>query len=530
MISKHYETVVVKYLAIIVTFIFTVTCSVIDEGPQINLTITPVNDSPESPRTATITWEVTNIVEGFTSIMLLSDRGKDIGEVDPSGSVQVTRPMDTTFTLHVSVSLPGFPDIEAEKSVYLAVDEPELSLDEFFIQLLDDTNIPGLAAVLMVGEEEIWSGAFGFRRLPSQNHPELPVTLDTPFALASVTKTITGVAYLHAWEKALGTPNEFSLDININDMNLPFSIDNPLQENETITLRQIGAHRSSLIDSPITFWCAILLNGEFFQINMMGVEFVFCPPEAPKDFLGQVESYFTPTTDPNNPHVLYNAENNFSPSPPGTSLKYSNTAVGLAGLAFEYQVGTPLNQYVTDHIIMPLNLDSMRWQSEDYPNGVLAVGYTDFPLGDNCVPINSNIPCVEGYYEYTNHIDIVGYPSGGLKANVIDVAKYLKMILNGGTLDGTQILLPSTVQELHLSALSTHMFWRTYDTDKVIMRGHRGSVVGASTGMFYDPATGISMVFLMNADIPIWKDIIYKDIANRLHREGLIYLSSLQIP
>jgi CubicO group peptidase (beta-lactamase class C family) len=101
----------------------------------------------------------------------------------------------------------------------------------------------GYALVVTHGGEIVASDTFGWARTPwERERPGMRWTLDTSMALASVSKTITGVALLHLWD----------------EKNHAFSLDEPFWPHvarlfpdarpdvKTITLRQLLMHRSGI--------------------------------------------------------------------------------------------------------------------------------------------------------------------------------------------------------------------------------------------------------------------------------------------
>ena len=68
-----------------------------------------------------------------------------------------------------------------------------LALVEKVDQLRIEKNIPGLAVSITSDNKLLGAKGFGF----ADNNREIPVTPDTPFWTASISKTFVGLAYLH---------------------------------------------------------------------------------------------------------------------------------------------------------------------------------------------------------------------------------------------------------------------------------------------------------------------------------------------
>lgn len=91
----------------------------------------------------------------------------------------------------------------------------------------------------------VWSKGYGF----ADNNREIPVTADTPFWIASVTKTFVGLAYLHLEkegkvnfdELAAKTPEFNGLCKWLAGTTIPFA--NGLVCDEPITIRHILHHQ-----------------------------------------------------------------------------------------------------------------------------------------------------------------------------------------------------------------------------------------------------------------------------------------------
>jgi len=82
---------------------------------------------------------------------------------------------------------------------------------------MDTYHIPGMATCVVKDGEIAWTGAYGYADI----YQEIEVADTTLFMIASVSKTLTGVALMQLWEEGL-----FGLDDDINDY-LPFDVINP---------------------------------------------------------------------------------------------------------------------------------------------------------------------------------------------------------------------------------------------------------------------------------------------------------------
>ena len=113
------------------------------------------------------------------------------------------------------------------------------NLDDYIISKMNYYNIPGLAACIVKDGEIYWTGTYGYANIEDS----VEVSDSTLFILASVSKTITGVALMQLWEKGL-----FQLDDDVNNY-LPFEVHNPNHPDSIITFRMLLTHTSSINDN-----------------------------------------------------------------------------------------------------------------------------------------------------------------------------------------------------------------------------------------------------------------------------------------
>ncbi|MFN2377379.1 MAG: serine hydrolase domain-containing protein [Candidatus Binatia bacterium] len=323
--------------------------------------------------------------------------------------------------------------------------------------------IPGLGAALIRGGQVVWARGYGLRH----SSPDRPVLPDTPFLLASISKTVTATAVLQLVEDGV-----FGLDDDI-DAILDFDVDNPLVPgDETITVRHLLTHTSGLADDE-SVWGGF--PGEAASLYVLGDS-----PIALRDFL---VGYFTPGGQ------WYDAHRNFTASTPGTQYLYSNLATALLGYLVEAATGTSLDDHCDSHLFAPLGMLDTGWHLSDFAAVDLAMPYESFGGGLQ----------EWGHYGYPD------YPNGQLRASAADLARFLAAWAGGGIIDGVRILEEATVAEALTvqspgvdPAQGLSWYYATIGSRSVV--GHNGGDYGATTDMFFDPATGNGVVVLVNTD------------------------------
>lgn len=353
-------------------------------------------------------------------------------------------------------------DLETSIKRVTSLVDLETLVDEAFAQ----TTLPGMAVAVVGRQGVIWSKGYGFANVEAGT----PVTADTPFMLASLTKVFTGTALAHAWEA-----EGFDLDAPINDW-LPFEVDNPHVSGEQITLRHLITHTSGLRDNW-AFYNAVYSIGD--------------SPIGLGEFL---EGYLV------DGGKWYDADANFADRQPGEAEEYSNIGAALAGYMVEILTGVPLDDYADMHLFDPLAMTNTHWHFADYADpGPIAVPYV---------------------FDYTNYIPLEHYgyptwPDGQLRSSVNDMGRFMAAILNGGEFDGVHILQPATLDEMlrvQLPAVSPHHGWFWGVDNELGYAGHSGGDDGVSTNMMLLRNEGLGLVILTNSDSMemglIWSAIV----------------------
>ncbi len=354
--------------------------------------------------------------------------------------------------------LPGECDVQTGMSELLPpASEVEFStlddLDHLIAGWVDTVSLPGMAVALVNANGVVWSRGYGLTDLAA----ELPVTSDTPFLVSSDSKIVTATALMHGWEDGA-----FDLDADINDY-LPFTVDNPRLDGETITLRELLSHTSSILDS------------EYYMQS-------YQPGDPVLDDLRTfLEGYLTPGGQ------WYDPEFNFAAAEPGTSWQYSNVGIALAALVLQEITGQPFDDYCASVLFEPLGMTNTHWFLADYPDVSQIAS-----------------PYDRGYQPF-EHFGHPTWPAGQLRSSVNDLGRFLAAIMNGGALGDVRILDEATVQVM-LAPQITHLGeeyarqalgWM-YDPAFGNAVGHNGSDPGATVAMFFDPTAQVGVVILIN--------------------------------
>ena len=127
---------------------------------------------------------------------------------------------------------------------------------------------------------------------------------------------------------------------------------------------------------------------------------------------------------------------------PGSQARYSNVGFLVLGQVIEAAAGRPFVDHVRDEVLTPLGMDGSGFRyREGAPN---AVGYQRrrsamTPLMRWMLPRGLMGPNVDGYVAF-RAFNVDGAAYGGLIGPVRDAARFLRMHLADGELDGVRIL------------------------------------------------------------------------------------------
>jgi len=277
-------------------------------------------------------------------------------------------------------------------------------IDSALRQAADAQQVPGVVTMAATGSEVIYQAAFGKRDLGKAE----PMTLDTVFWIASMTKAITGAAAMQLVEQG-----KLSLDAPIGNV-LPdiaamqvFEGFDPSGKpklrpaKRPITLKHLLTHTAG--------YCYNIWNGAMGKyMEHAGIPGV--------------------TTCENKALTLPLTFD------PGERWEYGIN-IDWAGKAVEAISGKKLDAYLKDHIFTPLGMTSTGFKLTADMRARL-VGMHARGADGALTPVP-----FEMVQEPEFHMG-----GGGLYSTASDYIRFIQMLLNGGALDGNRVLKAETVK------------------------------------------------------------------------------------
>lgn len=271
-------------------------------------------------------------------------------------------------------------------------------------------DVPGVAAAAATADGVIFEGAFGTRDLATG----APMTTDTVVWIASMTKAITGACAMQLVERG-----QLSLDGDITNI-LPalgrvqvlegFDADGTPRlraPKRAITLRHLLTHTSG---HAYDMWNADIAR----YLEATGTPGIISCQNA---------ALMLPLV-----------------SDPGEKWEYG-IAIDWAGKAVEAVSGQTLAAYMQANILDPLGMTDTGFKIGAAQRRRLAKIHARTP--DGLVPTDIELP-----QEPEFHMG-----GGGLYATVGDYLTFARMIMQGGTLNGVQVLRPETVAMMSRNAM-----------------------------------------------------------------------------
>jgi CubicO group peptidase (beta-lactamase class C family) len=129
---------------------------------------------------------------------------------------------------------------------------------------------------------------------------------------------------------------------------------------------------------------------------------------------------------------------------PDTGYQYSNAGINTAAHIIEVVTGTPFEKFLDDRLFRPLEMtDTTFWPSQEQAARI-AKSYKPGPENKGLKETTID----QLTYPLTDRTQRFPMPAGGLFSTAKDIARFYRMLLNGGQLDGRRYLSEAAVKEL----------------------------------------------------------------------------------
>jgi CubicO group peptidase (beta-lactamase class C family) len=304
-------------------------------------------------------------------------------------------------------------------------------------------GVPGMSMAVVRHGEPVYIGAAGYRDVEAR----LPATIETPFYIASSTKSFTGMAVA-----ILAEQGKLDLDAPITryipELRLPAPLDG-----DSVTMRKLLTHTIPFVNRPVVWRTA---------------------------YTGQ-----------HSPAVLIELLAHSVPRDPG--FRYDNLGYVVASLVLERTTGKPWQRTLDRLLFDPLG---MRHTSAYMSEAAAWNPAAPYQSGERIPQLKT---------------DSTMHAAGGMVTSAADLARWLEAQLEHGRVDGRAILPEAAVREAHRNqaTLSARFgpsprfgyglgwYWSTWEEDTLLH--HFGGYAGARAHVSFMPRHGIGVAVLLNS-------------------------------
>jgi len=323
------------------------------------------------------------------------------------------------------------------------------NFDEFVLETLNRWQVPGIAIGVVKDQQVILSKGYGYRDLDARK----PVTSQTRFQLASITKSFTAAAAAMLVEQG-----KLDWDRPVRDYLPEFKLSDE-QISEIITTRDLLTHQSGLPRHDMLWMLTGYDREEVFQrLKYLG-------------FTADLRQKW----------------------------QYNNLMYMVAGYLTGKLAKMPWEDFIRQQLFQPLGIQATHFLRERPEPADMAKPYYLHEGKHRLVQLE---------WDAKNSCA----PAGHIVSNIDDMLHYLKFHLNQGQHGETQLLGAAHCSELHrpqaaieepedfneIGPVSTCMGFQSSS-----YRGHRcvyhdGSSLGYATRMSFIPSKGFGFVLLSN--------------------------------
>lgn len=282
-------------------------------------------------------------------------------------------------------------------------------------KIMDQYQIPGVSIGINKNGERFYYQGFGFR----DKEKGLPVTPDTVFGIASITKSFTCVAIMQLQESGKLSVHDKVIKY------LPEFRTPDKEKTQQMTIHHFMTNSSGLPPLPSLIYAnKRSLDRDPSSKDHPGLK-AKDPSQEPidtyeelMDFIGGLDFELL--------------------GPPGIHFSYSNDAFALLGAVIERVSGIPYEEYVKQHILQPAGmLNSTFDLSELTHHDDITMLYSRKLEGNKEVypaPIWWDAPAMRA--------------AGYLKSTVHDMLRYTEIFRNNGVVGKTSILSEDSVRQM----------------------------------------------------------------------------------
>lgn len=354
--------------------------------------------------------------------------------------------------------------------------KPFEEVDSFIADEMRRADIPGLALGVAADGAVRFVKGYGYADIQRRR----PVSTETMFHIASVTKTVTATAIMQ-----LVDDGKLKLDEPASDY-LDFPLTNPHHPEAPITCRHLLMHTSSISDA-----------------NYYAIDFRQKGRDAELPLASFLQDYLTPEGR------TYSKDTCFSKAAPGSAWDYSNVGYGLLGHIASRIGNQDMREQTRERIFKPLGMRHTSWTISGTPEPLTATPYDD---------VNGALASVEP-------VGFPDWPAGMLRSSIADFTQFLAASANGGVAGSNRIVSARGMAQMLNMKMPPQLpdwltgqglGWMASKLQDSIMPNHWGGDPGVFTAVYMDPPSRTGVVIFTNATASAERKSAVKNIASRM--------------
>ena len=316
----------------------------------------------------------------------------------------------------------------------------------------------GGAFVVAKGHDIVYERYYG----EQQKSQHVPVTENTYFRCASVSKLVAGIGMMRLMEQGVLAP-----DGDISDY-LGYKVRNPRYMDTPITLRMLMSHTAGMNENSSYSRNSSLLR------DMIDVE--------------------------------RKARSNFREAKPGATYAYSNFGAGITGSIVESVTGMEFSSFMRQEVFSPLGIDAAYVPTQLENPDDLASTYGK----DGSLNVGASHVLSQQYDSDPNPDAHYRMVVGSLYIRPRDLARLGIALCTDGTVDGVRVLSEESLAMMRqeqspettgITSKSPYSFF-TIRQDTLLtgrrVYGHQGTSEGIVCNLYYEPESELTLVVVSN--------------------------------
>jgi CubicO group peptidase (beta-lactamase class C family) len=351
--------------------------------------------------------------------------------------------------------------------------------DQYVRDAMVSWHCPGVALAIVKKDDVLHQNVYGYRDIENQ----LPMTEDTRFAMASVTKSFTAMSVA-----LLVDEGKLEWDKPVREYMPEFILDDPYVT-ENVTVRDMLSHRTGLPRHDFSAWRLDISRAEFVQ-RMRYFEFSATFREK---------------------------------------FQYNNLMYYVAAYLVEKIAGQKWEDFVQERIFSPLGMESSNFEPDPPIEGQLnGLGYRVDRDDDGGAKGLIHMP-------FGLHTELSPGAAGALFSTLADLTQWLKVHVNDGRVGNLELVSPDNLKQMHLpqmiypgggfmeallgNTIFTYgMGWFIEPYRGYTLVHHGGNVEGHSLIIGFVPQEGVGVIALTNiAALPLRDVLLYEGIDRALN-------------